>query len=132
MTYDADNIGELELAVLDYLWSAGPADVKTVHKSIGKPREITYNTVQSALKRLYDKGLLDRQKESYAYVYVPDVDRRELTEHRLSEVVGELTKGELDVALEAFVDFAERTGGETLDRLEQLVADRKKGGRGSE
>lgn len=125
MTYDADNIGDLELAVLDYLWSSGAADVKTVHRSVGQPRGITYNTVQSALKRLYDKGLLTRKKESYAYIYVPEVDRRELTEHRLSAVVGELTSGELDVALEAFVDFAERTGGETLDRLEQLVADRK-------
>ena len=107
MRIETDNLGELELAVMKRLWADGPCDVKTVHKRIGEERGITYNTVQSAMKRLYDKGLLDRSKQSYAYVYIPVVDRRTLTEHRVSEVVDELT------------------GVETLDRLERLVAARK-------
>ncbi|MFB6351694.1 MAG: BlaI/MecI/CopY family transcriptional regulator [Bradymonadaceae bacterium] len=120
-----DNLGDLELAVLQYVWREGPSDVKTVHAALGPEREISHNTVQSALKRLYEKELLTRHKDGHAYVYSPRLDREEVTERRVAEVVEQLADGELDVALTAFVNFAERAGDETLERLEALVARRK-------
>ncbi|MFB6372958.1 MAG: BlaI/MecI/CopY family transcriptional regulator [Bradymonadaceae bacterium] len=120
-----DNLGDLELAVLQYVWREGPSEVKTVHAALGPEREISHNTVQSALKRLYEKELLTRHKDGHAYVYSPRLDREEVTERRVAEVVEQLADGELDVALTAFVNFAERAGDETLERLEALVARRK-------
>lgn len=125
MEIEADNLGELELAALDYIWSEGSADVQTVHRAVGADREITYNTVQSALKRLWEKGLLEREKESYAYVYSARVGRSELAGRRVSDVVEELTGGELDPALEAFVDLADRAGEEKLQELERLIEERR-------
>jgi predicted transcriptional regulator len=59
-------LGELESAVLERLWSAGPEDVKAVHQAVGARRGITLNTVQSTMERLYRKGLLARDKVSHA------------------------------------------------------------------
>lgn len=118
-------LGELELAVLEHVWTAGPSDVKSVHEVVGTERDISHNTVQSTLKRLWEKDLLDRHKEGHAFVYSPKVDRKEITERRVEEVVEQLAGGEFDVALEAFVNLAERAGEETLERLESLVARRK-------
>lgn len=119
------NLGDLELAVLRYVWREGESDVKAVHAAVGTERGISHKTVQSALKRLYDKELLDRRKEGRAYVYSPRAGREEVTERRVAEVVDQLAGGELDVALEAFVNFADRAGDESLEKLEALVARRK-------
>jgi len=125
MSSELAHLGDLERAVLRYAWREGEADVKTVHADIGERRDISHKTVQSALKRLYEKGLLDRRKEGRAYVYGPRADQTEVTEQRVAEVVDELAGGDTDVALEAFVDFAERAGEETLEQLEELIGERR-------
>src|SRR6266545_4001116 len=95
-------LGDLETAVLEHVWAAGPCDVKAVHRTLGSRRGITLNTVQSTMERLFRKGLLVREKVSHAYVYSPRHTR------------------------EAFVDLAARTDEANLDRLERLIAERRK------
>lgn len=117
-------LGELELAVMDFLWTHGPGDVRALHDAIGSRRKITSNTVQSTLKRLHDKGLADREKVSHAYIYSAACTRAEFHARALGQVVGDLKVGEADAVLAAFVDIAERAGSEQLERLEALVAKR--------
>jgi len=117
-------LGDLEAAVIDHLWSNGPAEVKDVHRAVGKPRHITLNTVQTTLKRLYEKGLLSREKVSHAYLYVPSVSREEYHRRTLDETLVLLMQGEADAMVSAFVDLAERAGAEHLERLERLVSER--------
>jgi predicted transcriptional regulator len=122
-------LGELETAVLEHLWSSGASDVKAVHRSIGEPRGITHNTVQSAMERLFRKGLLAREKVSHAYVYSPRQSREELGARVVQDVVARLLQGEAAPVLEAFVDLAARTDAANLDRLEKLIARKRNGSR---
>ena len=119
-------LGELETAVMAHLWSQGEGDAKAVHSALGKQRGITLNTVQSTLKRLYEKGLLARDKVSHAHVYSPRVGRDEFQRGALGELIGELMGGRADAMLSAFVELTERAGPEHLDRLERLVAERRR------
>ena len=119
-------LGDLETAVLEHVWAAGPSDVKAVQRAVGAPRRITLNTVQSAMERLFRKGLLAREKVSHAYVYSPRHTREELGARMVEEVVSRLLKGEAVPVLEAFVDLAARTDEANLDRLERLIAERRK------
>jgi hypothetical protein len=48
-------LGELETAVMNHLWSGGDGEAKAVHAALGKRRGITLNTLQSTLKRLFEK-----------------------------------------------------------------------------
>lgn len=114
-------LGELELAVLDHLWARGPEEVKDVHRAIGKRRGITANTVQSALKRLHEKGFLGREKVSHAYVYSAACSREEFHRRLIGEVVELVMEGEPDAMVSAFVDLAEQAGQEHLEQLEKLV-----------
>lgn len=127
MPKDPTNLGALELAILQYLWEEGPHPVKTAHRIVGVSRDITLNTVQSTMKRLWEKGLLEREKQGHAYVYSPRITRRDLTEMMVGELIEQVTGSQIDVALQAFVDVAERAGDKTLDRLEKLVAARRAG-----
>jgi predicted transcriptional regulator len=118
-------LGELEIAVLEHLWSSGPADAKSVHRKVGTSRGISANTVQSTLDRLFKKELLERKKVSHAYVYSSVTSRQELMADMIDNVVGKLSGGNSEAMLTAFVDLAERVEDDSLDRLEAMIAARR-------
>ncbi len=125
MDADISNLGELEMTVLEYVWTHGASDVKTAHRAIGEARGITHNTVQSTFKRLWEKRLLSRHKEGHAYIYTERIGRRQLTELMVGDLVDQVAGAEMQVALEAFVNLADRAGKDTLEALEALVAARR-------
>ena len=118
-------LGVLEMAVMDYLWSTGSSDAKTVHRSVGTRRGISLNTIQSTLERLFRKGILTRMKVNHAYVYSAATTREELMTRVIGGVVEELSGGGTDSLLSAFVDFAARVDEQNLERLEQLISRRR-------
>jgi predicted transcriptional regulator len=119
-------LGELEKAVLEHLWSVGAAHAKAVHSAVGTQRGITLNTIQSTLERLHDKDLLSRRKVSHAYMYVPKVQREELMGRIIEDVMTAFADGKSQPMLSAFVDFAARVDEKNLDRLERLIAARRR------
>src|SRR5688572_13285343 len=114
-------LGQLESSVMDLLWAGGQGEAKAVHDALGKRRGITLNTIQSTLKRLYDKGLLTREKVSHAHVYRPRIDRQAYQNGALATLIRALMGGKADAMVSAFVDLTERAGAEHLERLETLV-----------
>src|SRR5688572_10874506 len=98
-------LGELELEVLEYLWSALDTDVSETHAAIGKRRGITLNTVGSALERLFRKGLVRRQKVSHAYRYGPALGREEFAARRVVEAAGGVKALMHAGLMSAFVDL---------------------------
>ena len=122
-------LGELEISVLEHLWQRGEGDPKAVHQAIGKRRGITVNTIQSTLKRLFEKRLLERDKVSHAHVYRPRLGREEFQLAALQHLVMGVMRGQAASMISAFVDVTERAGPEHLARLEELVAERRRSGR---
>ncbi len=119
-------LGELEIAVMEHLWTFGPTTSKAMHQQVGISRSITANTVQSTMERLYKKGLLSREKVSHAYVYAPSVTRESLLANMIDNVVGKLSGGCTQAMLSAFVDIAERSDAQSLDYLERLIEEKRK------
>jgi len=118
-------LGELELSVMQHVWTEGPLDVKAVHRALGVERGISLNTVQSTMERLHRKRLLDREKVSHAYVYSARLSREEYGSRAVEDVLSGLMAGDTEPMMSAFVDFAARTGEETLARLERLIRERR-------
>ena len=123
-------LGDLETAVMEYLWARGPCDVKGMHRAVGTRRRITPNTVQSTMERLYRKGLLDREKVSHAYVYSARQTRAEFGQRVVETLVSGIFRGDAEPMLSAFVDLAERAGTENLEHLARLIAERRAAMRG--
>jgi predicted transcriptional regulator len=111
---------------MNHLWSGGDGEAKAVHVALGKRRGITLSTIQSTLKRLFEKDLLERDKVSHAHVYRARVSREAFHQGLVGELVGGLMKGQADAVVSAFVDLTERAGPEHLALLEHLVAERRK------
>ncbi len=117
-------LGELEQAVLETLWADGPLPPGSVHQRVGEARGISVNTVSSALKRLHEKGMLEREKVSHSFVYSAAVTRSDLQGQLIAAVTDQFDDPRGGGLLAAFVDFADSIGEETLRELERLVASR--------
>ena len=78
------------------------------------------NTIQSALERLYRKGMLHRRKVSHAFYYAPAMTRAAFAAGVLDGVASALGGGAQPL-LAAFVEHAEQIDPAALDQLEALV-----------
>ena len=125
LTNSALRLGQLELAVLNYLWSHDACDAKSLHLVIGQERGISVNTIQSTLERLFKKELLSRTKVSHAYHYKAEVDRTQLLTRRIDDLTAEIAEGQTTSVLAAFVEITARLDDSSLAQLEQLIAQRK-------
>ena len=120
------NLGDLEMQVLEQLWALSSGDVRAVHQAIESSRDIHSNTVQSAMERLFRKGLLTREKASHAYVYEPQISREDLAARLIEETLDRMNPAEPLPLLAAFVDLSlQRHDLGTLEELERLVAERR-------
>ena len=123
-------LGDLEIAVLEYMWAAIESDVAAVHTAVGQPRGITLNTIGSTLERLHKKGLLFRHKVSHAFRYAPALSRDEFAARRVFEAskgLGSLARAGL---LSAFVDLVAEVDHASLDRLANLIAAKRSSAEG--
>ena len=74
--------GGLESEVLATLWAADkPLTTAEVVDALG--RELAYNTVQTILSRLHDKGAVVREPVGRAHAYTPVLDDAGLTANRM-------------------------------------------------
>ncbi|MEQ8764575.1 MAG: BlaI/MecI/CopY family transcriptional regulator [Planctomycetota bacterium] len=81
-------ISDSELELLKILWDRGSATVRDLHEAIQSAgTDWAYNTVQTLLRRLEEKGYLDSRKEGRAFVFTPKLSREDV----LSEELGTLT-----------------------------------------
>jgi len=111
---------------MEEIWTLGAGDVRAVHQAIVSIRDVHSNTVQSAMERLFRKGLLEREKISHAYVYKPRISREDLAARLIEETIGRMNPAKPLPLLAAFVDLSlQNQDPGTLEALERLVADRR-------
>jgi predicted transcriptional regulator len=110
-------LGELEKQVLQYLWTSPGVDVKRVHAELSKKRDSSLNTVQSALERLFKKGLLRREKQGHAYLYFAQIERGDLIAKLIDSVASDfVSKGESSMVA-AFSSVSSEMDEAQLDQL---------------
>ena len=113
--------GDLEKLVLKYLWQTSEADVKQVHRVVSQTRQSSLNTVQSALERLFKKGVLSRRKHGHAYLYQPKVYREGLINKLISNVTSDFIEEGENSLIAAFGSVSASLDDNELDALEQLI-----------
>ena len=115
-----------ELEILKVLWEDGPSSVRGVHRRLTvREPELAYNTVQTLLRLMEDKGLVRHDLDGRAFIYDAQFSRDESTARFLervfdgaaSEMVQSLLRGE-------------RVSASELEQIQNLIdAARRKNGR---
>ena len=118
---------DLEAAIMDVVWNEKWESfaVGDVHRILESGREIAYTTVMTTVSRLFDKGLLDRQKDGRRYLYTPTMGRDEFAESMARDVMLSLPKQGRAAAMALLVEAIEDGEGAELDRLEKLIERRR-------
>ena len=119
-------LGELEAEIMDVIWSRrlrrfAVADVLAV---LEKRRSVAYTTVMTTVARLYDKGILRREKEGKRYLYSPRMSREGFLEDAVREVLDSVGPRVGAVAL--LVESVSDADAATLDELEAIIRRRRK------
>ena len=116
---------ELEAAIMDIVWCKQLASfsVGDVLAILEKHRDIAYTTVMTTVSRLFEKGILARERDGKRYLYSPKLTREEFLEATAREVLDKAVGGH-----QAMVMLAEKvalaSAGE-LDDLEALIQKRR-------
>lgn len=97
---DAKGLTNLELEIMQVLWSHGRANVKLVQNHLKDRR--AYNTVQTMLNLLWKKRRVRRVLLGRAYEYVPSINSEDVFAIEIKRVLDQMFCGsteELIVAL---------------------------------
>ncbi len=116
---------DLEATIMDVVWgkqlsSFAVGDVLAI---LEKQRDIAYTTVMTTVTRLYEKGILERERDGKRYLYSPKLSREEFLQSTAREVLDEAVGGHQAMAMLA-EKVSEASAGE-LDDLEALIQKRR-------
>jgi predicted transcriptional regulator len=75
-----------ELEILKVLWDQGPSSVRAVYRRLAQAEDLAYNTVQTLLRIMEDKGLVGHHTEGRSFVYTPRFSRDESAARFLERV----------------------------------------------
>lgn len=115
-----------EMEILKVLWDHGPCSVREVYRRMSQHEDLAYNTVQTMLRIMEDKGLVRHAVTGRAFVYTA-VYTREASVRGFLDRVFDGAADELVLTLLR----SERISHDELDKLHGMIqeARRKKGGR---
>ncbi|MEM9304490.1 MAG: BlaI/MecI/CopY family transcriptional regulator [Pseudomonadota bacterium] len=81
-----------ELRIMDVIWEREESTVRAVTDALNASEPVAYNTVQTMLGILADKGYVTHRKDGRAFVYSALVDRasarRSAVKHMVSRFFG--------------------------------------------
>ena len=119
------DLGPLEQAVVELLWTHGECSVQDVARRLDRP--LAYTTVMTTLDRLFKKGALERQLIDRAFHYKTRYSREEMERRQASAFVdGFLSRESGEMLFSCLVDAVGQYDAALLDELEEKIRRKRK------
>lgn len=119
-------LGGLEARVMEAVWTLGRTTVREVHQRLRADQDLAYTTVMTVMARLAAKGLLLREMVDGTYVYKPAMSREEFGHAIAGDVLDGLLEAFSRETMAQLVSKFEEMNPGDLDRLAQIIAERRK------
>jgi BlaI family penicillinase repressor len=110
-----------ELEILGILWNRGEATVREVADVMRAAEDIAQNTVQTFLRVMEEKGLVEHTNRGRAFVYRPTFKRERSLRGFLDSVFG----GAADQLVMSLLQ-AKKLSTQELEAIERLLREAKK------
>jgi BlaI family transcriptional regulator, penicillinase repressor len=110
-----------EMEILKVLWEHGPSSVRDVYRFMAEHEDLAYNTVQTMLRIMEDKGLVRHHVDGRAFVYKA-IYTREASVRGFLDRVFDGAADELVLTLLR----TERVSPDELDRLHSMIQEARK------
>jgi predicted transcriptional regulator len=109
-----------ERQIVDILYQQGPLPVADICDAL--PDQLSGSAVRAMLKRLEDKGYVQRTDSERGYLYSPTVADSVAKKSALSDIVKTFFNGSPASAASALLGMSDRLKEDELDELEQMIA----------
>lgn len=119
-----EGLTEVEQRVMEVLWSSGSGTVSEVLAAVDTPKPLAFNTVQTMLRILEQKGYVKHKEEGRAFRYFPLVDKATASRSAVRHVVRRFFGSPGALALNLLQ--SEDLSPEELARIRKLIAEAEK------
>ena len=110
-----------EMEILKVLCELGEGSVRDVHDKLTAKSGLHFNTIQTQLRIMDDKGLVTHRPDGRTFLYKPNCSREEVSSQFLHKVFD----GALDQLVLCMLS-AENVNAKELQDIEQLIAESRK------
>ena len=109
-----------ETEILRLVWEFNEATVQQICDRLPSDRSLAYNTVQTLLCRLEQKGYLKHYVKGRAHVYTPSVKQKEVIKKTVGDFLGRLFGGD-PKPLVQFLAEDGKIDEEDIKKLRELI-----------
>jgi BlaI family penicillinase repressor len=119
------SISPAEMEILRLVWERNEATVQQIRDQLPSDRNLAYNTVQTLLCRLEQKGYLKHHLKGKAHVYTSSVKPKEVIKTSVGDFLSRLFGGD-PKPLVQFLAEDGKINEDDIKRLRELINKRKK------
>ena len=110
---------EVELELMDVLWTKGSATVGEIVEALPEER-LAYSSVLTMMRILEQKGYVTHEKESRAFIYRPLVDRQQAQKNVLGYLLKRFFNNSPELLVVNLLEH-EEVGSNEIKRLKRLI-----------
>jgi BlaI family transcriptional regulator, penicillinase repressor len=117
---------ELQQAILDQLWSSGPATADRIREALLPVHRLKDSSVRTLLRRLETRGFVSHRLSGKTFVYEATVAPRRVAAHSVRHMIDRFWSGSVEQFLTGMVDEKILTPAE-ITRLARKIRPATKG-----
>ena len=118
------NLGEVEQAVMDYVWTHGPCTSETCREALAEERPMKESTIRTVLRRLEEKGYVAHETSGRTFVYRAAEARQNVAARAVKSIIDRFCGGSAEQLVIGMVDN-EVLDRKVLERLTRKIAQRQ-------
>lgn len=118
--------GSLEAKIMNCLWDGSEMSIKDVQHQLEKEKAINFNTVMTVMKRLVEKGVIQKRLEGRTSLYSPVLSREDFLETQSKDLTHELIEEFGSVVISHMLDALEDVDPMIIEKLEKKIKELKK------
>ena len=116
---------ELQQAILDRLWSTGPATAEQIREALHPAHRLKDSTLRTLLRRLEARGYVSHLLEGKTFVYEATMAPKRVAAHSVRQMIDRFWSGSVEQFLNGMVDEKILTPAE-IARLARKISRTKK------
>jgi predicted transcriptional regulator len=118
--------GELQTQIMSALWRLGSGTVEQVRNALPPRYRGAYNTIQTVLNRLAERGLLTRHRIGNAFEYRPAMSEAEYLSRSISQTLATASMDARQAALARLIGGLDRRELAKLQRLARQTGEKRR------
>ncbi|MDI6447973.1 BlaI/MecI/CopY family transcriptional regulator [Anaerobaca lacustris] len=120
-----DDLGQLQRAVMEILWSRGEATVHQVRDRLDREKELAYTTILTTLQKLERAGWLDHRAEGKSYVYFPTRSREQAGAGSVRRFLRQVFEGNAVAMFQHLIREGDLSDDDLIE-LRKMIEERRK------